>query len=325
MLNDQSVPVVVGTAAQMMELDTYLVIYDVNFNPALVIGGGRVGRAAAAALKRRGLPVHIVEKDASLERRLAAVADKVFIGDAADRVVLEEAGLGPAPSVLLSTNDDATNIYLAVYCRRLDPDVRIVSRITHERNLESIHRAGADLVLSYASMAVESITAVLQNRELVLLGQGIEFYTLPVSGALAGKTLAESGVGARTGLNVIGIDDGDGRSKATRTRSEGWKPGSTSSRSAPARRGRASRGSSGETCRLVEGRSDQSRRAPANYAAALKSPHLRIERALERGPRGAALDVGGEAPSLVTMSVCFRMRSTVDIIRSPAVKRSPSR
>jgi Trk K+ transport system NAD-binding subunit len=112
--------------------------------------------------------------------------------------------------VLLSTNDDATNIYLAVYLRRLDSDARIVSRITHERNLESIHRAGADLVLSYGSLAVESITAVLQDRELVLLGEGIEFYTLPLSSALAGKTLADSEVGARTGLNVIAIDDGDG-------------------------------------------------------------------------------------------------------------------
>ena len=177
-LHDESVAVVVGTASQMTELDTYLVIYDVNLNPTLVIGGGKVGSAAAAALKRRGLPVHIVEKDPSIARRLAAVADKVFIGDAADHEVLKEAGLGPAPSVLLSTNDDATNIYLAVYLRRLDPDVRIVSRITHERNLESIHRAGADLVLSYGSLAVESITAVLQDRELVLLGEGIEFYTL---------------------------------------------------------------------------------------------------------------------------------------------------
>jgi uncharacterized protein with PhoU and TrkA domain len=88
--------------------------------------------------------------------------------------------------------------------------VRIVSRITHERNVESIHRAGADLVLSYGSLAVESITAVLQDRELVLLGEGIEFYTLPVSSVLAGKTLADSEVGARTGLNVIAIDDGDG-------------------------------------------------------------------------------------------------------------------
>ena len=138
------------------------------------------------------------------------VAFRVFLGDAADHEVLKAAGLGPVRSVLLSTHDDAANIYLAIYLRRLDPDVRIVSRITHERNLESIHRAGADLVLSFATLAVESITAALQNRELVLLGEGLEFFTLPIGATLAGKTLAESDVGARTGLIVIAIDDGDG-------------------------------------------------------------------------------------------------------------------
>ena len=48
------------------------------------------------------------------------------------------AGILEAASVLLTTNDDAMNIYLAVYCRRLNPNLRIVSRITHERNVEAI-------------------------------------------------------------------------------------------------------------------------------------------------------------------------------------------
>ena len=51
-------------------------------------------------------------------------------------------------SVLLTTNDDAMNIYLAVFSRRLNPGLRIVSRITHERNIDAIHRAGADFMLS---------------------------------------------------------------------------------------------------------------------------------------------------------------------------------
>ena len=209
-LTDVSVAVVVGTEEQITELDTYLVIYDINFNPVLVLGGGKVGRAAAAALVRKDTAVHIVERDPAIAKQLEGKADAVIVGDAADREVMQRAGLAEAPSVLLSTNDDATNIYLAVYCRRLNPEVRIVSRITHERNLESIHRAGADLVLSYASLAVESIAAVLQGRELVLLGQGVEFFALPVTPSLAGKTLAESAIGARTGVNVVAIDDGAG-------------------------------------------------------------------------------------------------------------------
>ena len=70
-----------------------------------------------------------------------------------------------APSVLLTTNDDAMNTYLASYCRNLNPELRVVSRITHERNLDAIHRAGADFVLSYASLGVEAVFSILQGKE----------------------------------------------------------------------------------------------------------------------------------------------------------------
>jgi voltage-gated potassium channel Kch len=76
----------------------------------------------------------------------------VLPGDASDRRLLERAGIDRASSVLLTTNDDGVNIYLTVFCRRLNPSLRIVSRVTHERNLEAIHRAGADFVLSYTTL-----------------------------------------------------------------------------------------------------------------------------------------------------------------------------
>ena len=46
-----SVPVVIGTEEQIQELDEILVIYDANPSPVIVIGGGKVGRSAAHALK----------------------------------------------------------------------------------------------------------------------------------------------------------------------------------------------------------------------------------------------------------------------------------
>jgi voltage-gated potassium channel len=75
---------VIGTAAQIEELNEVLVIYDANPNPVLVIGGGKVGRAAARALKLRGVPVHMVERKPELEPKIRGIPDRLFIGDAAD-------------------------------------------------------------------------------------------------------------------------------------------------------------------------------------------------------------------------------------------------
>ena len=204
-LSAHSVLVIVGTDDQVTELDALFVIYRSNDNPVLVIGGGKVGGAAARALRERGIAVTVLDKSPQTEAELSAVANRVVVGDAADLDVVMGAGLSEAPSVVLTTNDDATNIFLTVYCRRLNPTVRIVSRVTDEWNLDAIHRAGADFALSHGSLAAKSVLAVVEGSDLVILGEGVDLFVERVPPALVGRSLAESGIGARTGLCVIAL------------------------------------------------------------------------------------------------------------------------
>jgi Trk K+ transport system NAD-binding subunit len=205
MLTESSVPVMVGTEDQFAELDAFFVIYTPNENPVLVIGGGKVGRAVAGALRERDVRVHIIDADPSLMPSLTGVADQVIIGSGSDRAVVKKAGIDDAPSVVLTTNDDATNIFLAVYGRKLDPDAHIISRVTHDWNLEAIHRAGADFALSYTALAVQSILSILRGRELVVLGEDAEVFLEPLPEALVAKRLDESGIAEATGLQVIAL------------------------------------------------------------------------------------------------------------------------
>jgi Trk K+ transport system NAD-binding subunit len=209
LLSHLAEPVVVGSPEAIERLDEYLVIYDTNVHPVVVIGGGEVGRSAAAALAARDIPVHLLEREASAAAAAERYADRIVVGDAADREVMREVGIEEAPSIILTTNDDATNIYLAAYCRRLNPDARILSRITHDRNLAAIQRAGADLTLSYTTLATETIFALFNERPPIVLGAGVAFHYLPCPGELVGATLRESGVGEHTGLTVVAIEEGD--------------------------------------------------------------------------------------------------------------------
>ncbi len=207
---DLSLPVVAGSQETIDRLNEYLYIYDTNWNPVIILGGGKVGRAAARALKQRSIPVHMVERNPDLAEKIGDLPDRLIIGDAADRDVMRAVGIEDAPSVLLTTNRDEANIYLAAYTRRISPEAQIVSRITHERNLPSIQRAGADLTLSYNNLAVETLLSRLHDRPPVILGQGIGFHDIPCPKSLERMTLAESGIGARTGLTVIALEiDGD--------------------------------------------------------------------------------------------------------------------
>lgn len=204
-ITPKSLPVVVGSGEAMERLNEFLYIYDTNWNPVVVIGGGRVGCASAQALKDRGIPVHMLERDPSLVPLIGDLPDRLVIGDAANREMMRTVGVEEAPSIVLTTNSDDTNIFLAAYCRRLNPEAHIVSRITHDRNLASIQRAGADLTLSYASLGVETIHSLLTGRPPVVLGEGIGFHELPTPPSLEGLTLAEGQIGQRTGLTVVGV------------------------------------------------------------------------------------------------------------------------
>ncbi len=207
-LSPLCVPLVVGSEDQLRELDEVLAIYDANPNPVLIIGGGKVGRAAGRALKARGIPVHIVERNAALEPKIIGIPDKLFIGDAADRAVLDRAGIAETPSVLLTTHDDAMNVYLTVYCRRLNPDARILTRVTHKRNVHAIQRAGADFVLSYASFGVQTIFAIVRGREATVLGEEMSLFYIGVPPSLRGRRLGDANITEKTGLIVIAAERG---------------------------------------------------------------------------------------------------------------------
>ncbi|MBW2724672.1 MAG: NAD-binding protein [Deltaproteobacteria bacterium] len=109
-LHEHSVPVVVGTDEQVTELDALFVIYLAAETPVLVIGGGTVGQAVSQALRDRGASVTILDLDSRLEGKLLDIADRVVIGDAANIHTVKAAGIEQAHSVVLTTNDDATNI-----------------------------------------------------------------------------------------------------------------------------------------------------------------------------------------------------------------------
>jgi len=205
-LNADSNLVVVGSESQLDRLSDTIGPREGEEKPVLVIGGGVVGRAAARLLKRKGIPVHLVERERRLEDQLLTIASHVTIGDASDREILRRAGLDDAASVVLTTNNDAVNIYLTVYCRRLNPGLRIATRITRERNLKATRRAGADFSLSHACLGAEAVISIMEGHDLVILGEGIDLIAVPLPQSLENTTLAESGIGSRTGLSIVGIE-----------------------------------------------------------------------------------------------------------------------
>jgi Trk K+ transport system NAD-binding subunit len=170
----------------------------------VILGGGRVGFATAEALKERGIACRIVEND----RALVENNENYILGSAADINTLNRAGIREAPSLFITTHDDDLNIYLTIYCRRLRPDIQIISRATLERNISKLHEAGADIVMSYASLAVNTIINILKPDEVLMLTEGLNVFRVHLPNVLIGRSLQETGLRERTGCSVVAIHSG---------------------------------------------------------------------------------------------------------------------
>jgi len=183
------------------EVYSFYQICKVAGDPVIIVGGGRVGNTVASRFREADVPYLIIEKN-----RKRSEDDSHFVfGDAADIHTLEKAWFEKAPAALITSHDDATNIYLTKYLRSLRADMQILSRASEDRNISTLHRAGADFVMSYASLGANAIFNFLRNEETMLLAEGLNFFHLQAPRSLVGKTLAESGIREKTGCTAVAI------------------------------------------------------------------------------------------------------------------------
>jgi Trk K+ transport system NAD-binding subunit len=203
-IDSTTVLVLAGSAEQLKKYDEVFSIYRVYHTtdaPILILGGGRVGRAAAQIFEERKIVYKVVEKNPKFIEN----NEKYIHGDAADINTLYKAGIREAPSVVITTHDDSMNIYLTIYCRQLRSDIQIVSRANLDRNISKLHRAGADLVMSYASMGANTIINLLKPNKILMFAEGLNIFRASVHSSLAGKSLAQSQIREQTGCSVIAV------------------------------------------------------------------------------------------------------------------------
>ncbi len=181
----------------------------------VVAGLGRVGRQAAAELAEAGRPFVVVDPGAAA---LRVAEDRGFLlvaGDATEDPVLERAGVRRAHGLIATTANDATNMYIVLSARVLNPGLRIVSRAVDEASVPKLLRAGADRAISPYAIGGHRLahlilhpavvdffeTALRPGREAL----AIEDVAVPRESAVIGRTLEALAVRQATGASVLAV------------------------------------------------------------------------------------------------------------------------
>lgn len=168
----------------------------------LVVGFGSVGHEIAASLDDAGLPYTVINRE--------EYPGVDVVGDATDPEALQEAGLSDVRSVVLALPDDTTAEFATLVIRDLRPSVEILARAQETEAVQKMYRAGADYVLSLASVTGRmTASAVLEGEDVLSLDTQVEVLRVRAP-RLVGQTLGDADVRSQTGCTIVAVErDGD--------------------------------------------------------------------------------------------------------------------
>lgn len=115
----------------------------------ILCGYGRVGKVVYDELNRRQQNVIIFEKNEELCENIEENDSTVVINkDATENNLIAKLSAKKCKSVIISTGDDVTNLFIVLTIREINPDAWIVSRVSKTENFARLRKAGADKLVS---------------------------------------------------------------------------------------------------------------------------------------------------------------------------------
>ncbi len=121
---------------------------DAMSNHFIVCAYGRVGRAVARDLGAEGASFVVIDPDDELVERMTSDGVEYLIDDPTQESALQRAGVERARGLVSAVDSDATNVYITLVARGMNPDLFIVARASEPGSDQRLLRAGADRVVS---------------------------------------------------------------------------------------------------------------------------------------------------------------------------------
>ena len=139
----------------------------------------------------------------------------MLVGDATQEQTLRQVHIERARGLVAATTTDATNLYIILTARNLNPKLKIIARASEEDAEKHLLKAGADTVVSPYHFAGQRIAQSFLRPNVVSfldtatthLGMDLEIGEVLVraSSEFAGKTVGSSRIRQERGVIILAI------------------------------------------------------------------------------------------------------------------------
>jgi voltage-gated potassium channel len=181
----------------------------------IICGHGRVGEAVAKEFALARADFVVVDRNAEVVERVLREGHLAIEGDASDDEVLMQLGVDRAQGLVAVLDSDASNTFVVLSARVLNPRLVVVARANSEHAAGKLRRAGADQVISpYAisgrKMAHLLLRPLVSDYLDVMTGEGeIEFrleeFALNGTCEVVGRSILDLDIRRRTGASILAV------------------------------------------------------------------------------------------------------------------------
>lgn len=186
----------------------------------IICGYGRVGRRVAEEFRAAGVAYVVLDYREDALAAAKAHDDVVIEGNGTEDEDLARAGLTRARGLVVASDDDADNLYIALSARNSRPDLQIVARASDEDAERKLRLAGADrVVMPYTAAGRTMANLVLKPQvtaflDTVTTATGTDLHIAEIevheTCANAGKTIRDLRVRHETGAIIVALRKKDG-------------------------------------------------------------------------------------------------------------------
>lgn len=193
----------------------------------IISGVGRMGTILARELQGSNRDFVVVDRDAD---RIQAARDRGYLvisGDATEEYVLEQAGIRHAAVLATVLSEDATNVFVTITAREMNPSLVIIARGENPKTEKKLIGCGANRVVLPTAIGASKVAQLIirpsaenmleqltsrGNMKEELHHIGLQFDELEVTDGspLIHKTLSELEVRSNHGFLIVGIRHADG-------------------------------------------------------------------------------------------------------------------